>query len=693
VYVKGMLDNGWYTVNRLLGAPWGLVLYDYPSLHTIHFAIMKGMAVFLRSYAPLMNGYYLLTFPLVAACAVVALRQFRLSYPAAVAGAVLFSITPYHFTLGGIRVLFLSGYYAVPLAVMLAWWAVRTDGDGGEAEPWTRNFRWPWVAGGLLAGAVIALSHIYYVVFSLFIILVAGLWSAVARGKRGHLVSAAAMAAVIVGITLMNHLPVLAYSRASGFSPAAVSRDVGGPMRHGLRMASLLIPSSSHGMRWIAELQNDHADALGSVQVRGGAYLGLVGVGGFIGLLLLFFKASGGRGDPRLRLLAVTNLSLLLLASPGGLGYLFGLGVTPIIRFYSRVCVYIVFLALAASFIWIDRLGARLSGMKYGRALYAAGLLILLVGGAVDQRVPETTPAYEEIREEYAADSAFVARAEEVLPEGAMVFQLPQIPFPEGTNRYRIGPYIPARAYLHSEYLRWSFGAMRGRPGTLWQERTAGKPADQMIESLCLMGYDAIHLIRRGYRDSGNDMVSEISRVLGEHPVEAAGGHVFFTLGGYREELRAGMHADEWETRRAREHLMLLGGSGFDRELEPTARRWYGCSSPCIIRVHNLSDRPVQCALAAFLRAPDATPRRLTIQGPTTEEEVQLGRIQRLVRSITLEPGTNVYTLSTGMDPATEDAPAGAHAFLLFAPKVLRVDWYTASATGNAGDEAVATRS
>jgi hypothetical protein len=188
-------------------------------------------------------------------------------------------------------------------------------------------------------------------------------------------------------------------------------------------------------------------------------------------------------------------------------------------------------------------------------------------------------------------------------------------------------------------------------------------------------------------------MVSEISRVLGEHPVEAAGGHVFFTLGGYREELRAGMHADEWETRRAREHLMLLGGSGFDRELEPTARRWYGCSSPCIIRVHNLSDRPVQCALAAFLRAPDATPRRLTIQGPTTEEEVQLGRIQRLVRSITLEPGTNVYTLSTGMDPATEDAPAGAHAFLLFAPKVLRVDWYTASATGNAGDEAVATRS
>ncbi len=680
VYTKGMLDTGWYTENALLGAPWGMILYGYPSLHTLHFAVMKVMALFLTDYASLMNSYYLITFPLVGVAALLALRHFGIAYPVAAVGAVLFSVTPYHFTLGGIGELFLSGYFAVPLTVMLSWWIAcgGREHDAGGDSPIHPCFRWPRNVWGMSVCVLIGLSHIYYVVFSVPIVIAAGVWSALWRRRAAPFVCALAVCLVIGAVVLANHLPVLAHARSSGLNPAALGRDAGGPLRHGLRIASLLIPATTHGSAWLEELQRVHADALRSELVRGGAYLGVAGVLGFVLLLVQLLLVAAGRvTDPRMRLLAVLNIVLLLLAVVGGFGYVFGLAVVPVIRYYSRVTVYIAFLGVAATFLLIDRWLRRLSTVRFGVAISSAFLSLLVVAGTIDQKASGNLPAYAEIERQYRTDEAFVAAIERALPDSAAVFQLPHVSFPEGTGKHRMKPYDPATMYLHSTALRWSFGTMRGQPGSLWLERVAERPTQSLLEGLCLIGYGGICVDRDGYPDDGTQIMGDLRAVLGEAPLESKDGRrAFFPLLRYRRAMEDSVGPEQWEAMRAKEHLLLARSSGFGQALFSTARRWHWCEQTGELLVHNLSDRTIHCQIVVWLRAPHVESAELLVEGPVSTRRAEIGsRARRFMVAVSVPPGENAYRFRTDAPNDAVAGHAGYRAFLLFGPEILHAGW------------------
>src|SRR5947199_5240113 len=41
LWIKGMLENGWYLSNPSLGAPFGQEMHDYPMADGLHFGLMK----------------------------------------------------------------------------------------------------------------------------------------------------------------------------------------------------------------------------------------------------------------------------------------------------------------------------------------------------------------------------------------------------------------------------------------------------------------------------------------------------------------------------------------------------------------------------------------------------------------------------------------------------------------------------
>jgi phosphoglycerol transferase len=100
------------------------------------------------------------------------------------------------------------------------------------------------------------------------------------------------------------------------------------------------------------------------------------------------------------------------------------------------------------------------------------------------------------------ADREFVTRMEEALPDGAMVFQLPIMDFPEGPV-----PGVPSyehfRPYLYSKDLRFSFGAMKGRDRENWQQRLKTMPIDKAVQEIKDRGFAALYLNRKGYSDRG----------------------------------------------------------------------------------------------------------------------------------------------------------------------------------------------
>jgi hypothetical protein len=134
------------------------------------------------------------------------------------------------------------------------------------------------------------------------------------------------------------------------------------------------------------------------------------------------------------------------------------------------------------------------------------------------------------IARQVEADRGFVAEMESVLPDGAMIFQLPVMEFPE-TPVPGIASYDHFRPYLHGR-LRYSFGSMKGRPREQWQPAVQqkmfeGAVPDQQaqkirfsianvnaaIDEMQKRGFKAVYINRNGFPDRGKGLLEALAEL------------------------------------------------------------------------------------------------------------------------------------------------------------------------------------
>src|SRR5687768_6214876 len=81
MFIKGIVDNGWYWKNPTLGAPNGLEMYDFPAVDYFAAIIIVLIGLFTDHPFLVLNIFYLLTFPLVTISALYVFRRLNVSYP------------------------------------------------------------------------------------------------------------------------------------------------------------------------------------------------------------------------------------------------------------------------------------------------------------------------------------------------------------------------------------------------------------------------------------------------------------------------------------------------------------------------------------------------------------------------------------------------------------------------------------
>ena len=124
VNIKGMIDNGWYTINPFLGAPMGYCSYDMTNNDHLNSIIQKFLTLIFPNWVVTVNIFYLLTFPLTAITSYFTLRKMTIYPLPAILGSLLFTFIPFHF-LRGQGHLVLSPYYLVPLIVLVIMWVFK----------------------------------------------------------------------------------------------------------------------------------------------------------------------------------------------------------------------------------------------------------------------------------------------------------------------------------------------------------------------------------------------------------------------------------------------------------------------------------------------------------------------------------------------------------------------------------------
>jgi phosphoglycerol transferase len=507
--IKTVLDEGWFFSNSFVGLPHiteKFYLHDFPlQADSFHFFIVKIFSYFSSNPFLIINCFFIFTFILISATSFVALRAFGISNFSATLISILYAFTPYHIA-RNVNHLFLSNYAVIPLVIMAALWIatdkIRIISIDKKKRYCLAPNRFFFIA--LTISIFVAMNGIYYAIYSAAIFIFAWFLRALQGGKflNENGFSVLVLCFAIFFALACLYLPSFYYWFEHGLNSGAAIRDRDDSEFFGLKISSLFLPAGNHYIEYFAKVRglfNEYTFEAESACES----LGILGSVGFLFLLLWllgksFFDEKGSflqktiqkfslkRDEQNLIAhLAGLNLLVVFFATVGGLVMFIAIPF-PLIRSHARFSIFIAFLALFLIAIIFDKIIE--SKKKYAKifvALIAFFALFDQVG-----RVPASSIQSESMTNKFRSDRDFVEKIEQAMPQGAMIFELPIVCFPECAG------YDMMIGYLHSQKLRWSFPAMNGREVFDWQKKVSALEFENFIAEIKKIGFEGVYLDR-----------------------------------------------------------------------------------------------------------------------------------------------------------------------------------------------------
>jgi hypothetical protein len=662
--VKTVVETGWYYDNDRVGQIGGLDYRDFPSADGwLHWGIIKLLTLVVPDPFVVMNLFFLVGFPLTALTTLFVCRRIGFAYPVALAVSLLYTFTPYHLLRIGHP--FLAACYILPFSVLLVLHVFRGElpfhqsAEGGLE-------RWRFLNGAALGTVVIAvltgLGGVYYAFFTCFFLMVAGALRAWAERRLVPVASAVLTCGVIAVGLLASLWPSIQYKLTQPRNSEAAHRTACESEIFALKIAQLVLPVTDHRFTPLRDVKARYNRAgTPLINENDTASLGLIGTAGFLFLLSRLFLRRGGHRR-LLDALACLTLAALLLATIGGLGSVFSLVLSPWIRAYNRISIFIALFALLAIGCVLQRLGQYWDKTLRRYGAFMAILVGLVMLGLLDQTNAAMIPDYRKLKQDLACDRAFIERVEALAPRGALVFQLPYRPYPEAVSDLDFIPYELARPYLHSRHLRWTYGGLKGHLGDEWAKSLARLPIGEMVKRLAEGETAGILVDRNGFNEAGNGeerrkrIESDLTHHLGVEPLVSANGRdAYFDLAPYTARLRSSVTPAEWQRccDQAQHPIVPLWRNGFSmEEYFPHAGIGHWCTKSGELHLENALSYPRTIRLRMQIHLEGrAETAPLGLNG-LWNEEIEISQHLRVVeRELTVPPGKHVIRMTCDVPP------------------------------------------
>lgn len=476
---------------------------NYSMLYTL---FIRFCGLFTRNFALVFN-LYVLVIPLVnTLSAYCVFRALGMRGAVSAAGAVTFGMCPYvQQRLGGH--MGLAACECIPLLLLLCFWCVEDDRFNRPGKGFFRYKR-NWLAL-LFAWMIANNGMIYYPFYGCFLLCITALCLLLRERSWKALLAPLVTVLEIAFWVAMAFVPAVIGTLAgesASVTQGAVRGTIGGDI-YGMRISSLLLSPNGYGVGKIASLITRYRETLAKDEgimfnENAQGYLGILGVLGFFLLLAVLFTGIRWNRRPvlsgRLWLLARLNLGAVLLGTISGFGALVTIAVR-MIRGHTRISPYIAFICILAAALCAEELLRRLQGKKRAAA---AVVLVLLFGYAYREQQGFFNPDYEGVQSTWASDDAFVQRMEEISGQDAVVYQLPYMKSFENGPVNQLPDYGLYRGTLHSDTLRWSYGAPDGSENDIWNKATSELEPAAMVAELRKQGIAGIYIDRDGYEEA-----------------------------------------------------------------------------------------------------------------------------------------------------------------------------------------------
>jgi phosphoglycerol transferase len=659
--VKAIVTKGWFWTNDSLSMPGVMYFQDYPYPDNIQFLLIKVIGWFTGDYAATLNIFYLLTFPLTTICTLYVLRRFGISYGPAVLASLLYNFSCYHFG-RGIHHLMYSTYYMVPLMVMVFLWIMSGELQlkpaAGSPEA-RRSHRRKMIAAIAICLFVGSTGCAYYPFFALMLLPIVGLVMVFRQKSIRTFALPAIFAALIISALVLNITPTLLYRQQNGDVDLA-RRYPSESEEYALKITHILLPISEHRLLGLSRFRSKYDNGTPHNNENRMAALGFIGSAGFLVLLgwLFFYRRSHSTGDSTsanvnrsagslLDNLSVLNCWCVLVGTMGGIGTLFAYLITPQIRSYNRVSIYIAFFSLLAVALLLDVLSRRYFQTRLKKGIFYGLIVFFIFFGVLDQTNRSAAFDYEGLKTAYQHDREYFRQIESVMPENAMIFQLPIFTFPEDY-------IVHIRGYLHSDRLRWSFGAMSNRPIYLWQKDIESKPVAEMLQDLAIVGFNGIYLDRATPKPIPPKLEEQISAILSQKPLVSRDGTMaFYSMLDYRKKIREGMSEDELAKRgQASLHPLRLFWRRDFSQLEGTPENnWHWSGPNGELHIENGLDHARKATIEMSINSPNAG--TMQIESSILSETFKVSGVHTTInKTVIVPPGKQIIKFICDAPPA-----------------------------------------
>ena len=508
IYWVGQVQRSYGDLTGSLGWPFYQPPSPYePNYDLIYDAFVAFVGLFTRDTGTVFN-LYVLVIPFanaLAGYAVFRLAGMRrwLSF----AFALTFGLCPYvQQRLAGHMML--AAVEFVPFSVLLCLWCAEDPAFARPGKGFLYNRR-NWAALAMAWG-IANNGAAYYPYFTCFFLCITALCLILHDRKLAAGIPCFVTIGEIVAWMIPDFFPMVLGMLAGVGSTLTngVYRSPIGADIYSLRISSLLLSPNGYGWDKLANWLQRYFRLLATDEgpmynENAYGYLGIVGIFGFLALLVLLFHTrhwQAGRtpapqlGD-RLWLLARLNVAALLLASIASFGGLIGI-LLRFIRGYNRISPYIAFFALLAAGLWAEH---RLqTGKGRGKTVFTVVLAVVLAYGYWEQQ-GLFVPDYEEVQTTWRQDAAFMEEVETAAGPDAVLFQLPYMKNFENGSVNNMWDYTLLRGPLHSDTLRFSYGAGYGTENDVWYQTTRALDAGATAAELRAQGVTGIYLDLDGY--------------------------------------------------------------------------------------------------------------------------------------------------------------------------------------------------
>ncbi|WIH87387.1 hypothetical protein [Brachyspira pilosicoli] len=506
-------NEGWFPViTDRLGYPFSSYFGTFLPFIFINTEVllMKIISLFgFNSFIDIFNIAYILIYPISAIISFYVMRNLKISIFVSIIGALSFAFLPFIFQ--RIPHYYLAAIYFIPLTILLCIWLYEDDNIFKLNKTFFKNKK--NVFSILFIILIANNGSSYYQFLSCFFICIVALCKFLNYKKLNKIYSSIIALILLIFFYGINYLPLLIYKK-NNFINVDIPRNFVGSEIYSTKISHLLLNTKLFPQYYSqAMLVNENRTA----------YLGIIGVIGFL-ILIIYLFINSNKYDSRISLLSKLNIGALLFTTMGGFSSLFSFFITPMLRSYNRISVYIAFISILAFCLIIDKYFIKRNLIFY------ISFIILLFFSLYDQ-IPNIDFNNKEKSKSFIMDKDFIENIEMSIPEGSAVYQYP--------THFMIDAYAPVNGithyeeltgYLFSYKLKWSAKGDYGREENKWYDEVSKLDPLDFLNEISYAGFNGLYIDKRLFEDQDyiNNFQREVEAILNIKPIIHDNDNIFF---------------------------------------------------------------------------------------------------------------------------------------------------------------------